>query len=209
MIQVIWTSWNDGDELRSVYTRLNSIRLQQTPKPARMERVDNGADILYSPINGDTLTWYIGVNDGEGIFNMLRTGGEDDEIFDPESEYSLNEGWYPSCCVMRCTNRCRSASSSNYYISPGHINTSGSRFVIRYYTGGNVRDTLLYALNNVNIVMTPDTNEWTRCMVVETATYITVRLLGLNIPSSRKRENGEAVVEVQVRILLETRHEHR
>ena len=42
-------------------------------------------------------------------------------------------------------------------------------------------------------------------MVVETATYITVGGLA-NIPSSRKQENGEAVVEAQARItILETK----
>ena len=77
----------------------------------------------------------------------------------------------------------------NYYISPGHINTSGSRFRNPNTTqAGNVRDTLLYALNNVNVVMTPDTNEWTRCMVVESASiYHGSFGLGLNVPSSRKQ----------------------
>jgi hypothetical protein len=49
---------------------------------------------------------------------------------------------------------------------------------------------MLYALNNVNIVMTSDESKWSRCMVVETANrYHGSGYLGLTVPS--KRGQGE------------------
>ena len=141
-----------------------------------------GAQIIYS----DSTTygkWYLGVEDGEGIFNMIKnSSGEEDELFDPEKEFSTNiGGWYP---FMLCDGELR---PNNYYFSLMNIGTSGSRFRNDNSTiGGKVRDTMLTALNNVNVVFTSDENNWSRCMVTETFTkYHGAGYLGQTPPSGR------------------------
>jgi hypothetical protein len=145
-----------------------------------------GADIVYS----DSVTygkWYEGVEDGEGIYNMIKNGpGEDDELFDQNKEYSTSiGGWYP---FMLCDGEPR---TSGYYISPMGIQdgNSGARFRSKTSTiGGKVRDTMLVALNNVNIVFTADQSKWSRCIVVETFNkYHGTTGLGQSAPSKRKQ----------------------
>jgi len=168
-----------------------SVTMQQSFAPSQQgENNINGltnwvgADILYS----DSTTygkWYEGVEDAEGIFNMIRNGaGEDDELFDPNKEFSTNEGgWYP---FMLCDGTLRADS---YYFSLMNINSSGSRFRNKNSNiSGKVRDTMLVKLNNVNIVFTQDTNKWSRCMVTETFNrYHGPGFLGQTAPSERKQ----------------------
>ena len=168
-----------------------SVKAQQAFAPSEQGE-DNingltgwvGSRISYS----DSTTygkWYVGVEDGEGIFNMIKNGNDEEDIlFDPEKEYSTNEGgWYP---FMLCDGDNR---PSNKYFSLMNINTSGQRFRSSASNiAGRVRDTMLMALNNVNIVMTPDQSKWSRCIVWETFTaYHGSGDLSLTSPSGRKQ----------------------
>ena len=141
-----------------------------------------GAQILYS----DSTTygkWYRGVEDSEGILNMIKNSpGEVDELFDPEKEFSTNiGGWYP---FMLCDGF---YNSNKYYISLMNIGTTGSKFrEANNPISGNVRDTMLSALNNVNIVFTSDSSDWSRCMVTETCNKY-YDAMSLSIPSGRSQ----------------------
>jgi hypothetical protein len=143
-----------------------------------------GSEILYS----DSTTygkWYKGVEDGEGIFNMVKNGpGDDDELFDPNKEFSTSTGgWYP---FMLCDGELR---TTNYYFSLMNIGSSGARFRNSSSNiAGKVRDTMLVALNNVNIVFTKDESKWSRCIVTETFNrYHGAGYLGQTAPSGRRQ----------------------
>jgi hypothetical protein len=91
------------------------------------------------------------------------------------------------------------ARSTGYYLSIGNIGTTGANTFRNpgASVAGNVRDTLLYSLNNVNIVMTADQSKWSRCMVVETANrYHGTAGLGLSIPSERKQGEWKGDITV-------------
>lgn len=148
-----------------------SLELRQKDKPSHNGSVGFiGSRIDYE--DNSYGEWYDGLRDGEGIFNMLKTGNnESDQKFDPEQLYSESEGgWYPFmlCDAQRDYDR--------PYLSLGNINSSGAK--LRNDTVPNtpitqnkVRDTLASNLNNVNIVMSPNREEWSRCIVVETANF--------------------------------------
>jgi hypothetical protein len=168
-----------------------SITAQQAYAPSQQgeDLIDDltgwiGADILYS----DSTTygkWYVGVEDGEGIYNMIKNGGgEEDELFDPNKEFSTNEGgWYP---FMLCDGELR---PTGYYFSLMNIGSSGSRFRNENIAiNGKVRDTMLVGLNNVNIVFTSDESKWSRCIVTETFNrYHGSGYLGQTAPSGLKQ----------------------
>jgi hypothetical protein len=141
-----------------------------------------GSEIVYAD-STSYGKWYRGVEDGEGIFNMIKnSASEEDELFDPNKEFSENEGgWYP---FMLCDGEMR---PSGYYFSLMNINSSGARFRNENSTiAGKVRDTMLVALNNVNVVFTPDQSKWSRCVVTETFTdYHGAGYLNQTAPSGR------------------------
>ena len=162
-----------------------SVKVQQASKPGANGLSGLvGVEIEYATeVGADTVAWLAQLEDGEGIYNAIKTGGgEEDESFDPDENFSDNgQGWYP---FMLWDAESR---PTGYYLTAGHIGTSGANFRNESsLIGGKVRDTMLFALNNVNIVYTPDQSKWTRCMVVETASrYHGSTGLGLTIPSDR------------------------
>ena len=187
----IWSSFQtmDWDYEQYIPDLGISISAQQSSAPSEQGE-DNingltnwvGSEIEYT----DSLSfgkWYAGVEDGEGIFNMIKnSASEDDELFDPNKEFSTNEGgWYP---FMLCDGEIR---PSSYYFSLMNINSSGARFRNDNSTiAGKVRDTMLVALNNVNVVFTQDQSKWSRCVVMETFTdYHGAGYLNQSAPSDR------------------------
>jgi len=186
----VWSSFQTMDLNNEQYIpELGiSVTLEQANKPGTNGKSGHiGAQIVYNSPTSDTMKWYAGVSDGEGIFNILKTGGgEEDAAFDPNEDFAGNiGGWYPFMLADA------EKRKTDYYFSVGNIGTSGARFR-NAGSGipGKVRDTMLYSLNNVNVVFTPDTNQWSRCIVVETANrYYDNHGLGLDIPS--EREQGE------------------
>ncbi len=170
---IIWSSYQTMDWAYEQYIPdLGiSIQIEQKDKPSH-----NGAvGFVGSRIDYEDNTygeWYDGVKDGTGIFNMLKTGGnESDQKFDPEQLYAESEGgWYP---FMLCDAQ---RDFDGPYLSLGNIASDGAKYRNdtlpgRPITPDKVRDTLLSNLNNVNIVMSPDRSEWSRCIVVETASF--------------------------------------
>ena len=145
----------------------------------------------WSPFYADSTTygkWYVGVEDAEGIYNMIKnSASEEDELFDPNKEFSTNEGgWYP---FMLCDGEMRPTS---YYFSLMNINSSGARFRNdNSNIAGKVRDTILVALNNVNVVFTADQSKWSRCIVTEAFNeYHGAGYLNQSAPSGRQQEIG-------------------
>ncbi len=180
----IWTSsqtldWNYEQYLPDLGISITAYR---QPKPSHEGSVGFiGTDIVYEdPTKG---AWYRGLEEGEGIYNLLKTGaGEDDQAFDPEELYSsANVAWYP---FMLCDAEER---RDNYYLALGSVGSSGARFRnSSSQLALSVRDTMLTWLNNVNVVLTPNEAEWSRCVVVESASlYYTRTYLGAGAPSWR------------------------
>ncbi|MGH1338184.1 MAG: hypothetical protein ACRBFS_18825 [Aureispira sp.] len=191
----IWTSYQtlDWNYEQYIPDLGISITAQRQPKPSVKGTVGFvGSDIVYE--DESQGEWYQGLEDGEGIYNMLKTGpGEDDHQFDPEQLYSTGAGgWYP---FMLCDAERR---DNNYYLSLGSIASSGARFrndTTQLFNKINVkvRDTLLSWTNNVNVVLTPNQSEWSRCVVVESAnvyygsTYLGDGIPGWKVPSGRRQ----------------------
>ncbi|BDS15434.1 hypothetical protein [Aureispira anguillae] len=191
--QVLWSSFQtmDWDYEQYIPDLGISVSIQQVASPSAQgeDAIGNntgwiGSGIIYS----DSVThgkWYKGLEDGEGIYNMIKNGpGEDDELFDPNKEFSTSEGgWYP---FMLCDGDLRTTS---YYFSLMNIGSSGARFRNKNSNiGGKVRDTMLMALNNVNVVFTADESKWSRCIVTETFNrYHGSGYLGATAPSDRRQ----------------------
>ncbi len=190
---VLWSSFQtmDWDYEQYVPDLGISVSLQQVVGPSGQgeQNIANntgwvGSEIVYS----DSVTygkWYTGVEDNEGVFNMIKNGpGEDDELFDPNKEYSTSVGgWYP---FMLCDGELR---TTDYYFSLMNIGSSGARFRNKNSNiASKVRDTMLVALNNVNVVLTPDQSKWSRCIVTETFNrYHGSGYLGQTAPSGRRQ----------------------
>ncbi len=160
-----------------------SISAQRKPKPSQEGSIGHvGTAIVYD--DSTKGEWYQAFLDGDGIDNFIKTGpNQDDARFDPNQEYANSEeGWYP---FMLCDAEERTDA---YYISPGSVGSSGARFrndgSLPYnLVSGKVRDTMLTWLNNVNVVLTPNQAEWSRCVVVETANkYYSRAFLGSSTP---------------------------
>lgn len=170
---VIWSSYQtmDWDYEQYIPDLGISLELEQKDKPSHHGAVG----FVGSRIDYEDHTygkWYDGLRDGEGLSNMLKTGNnESDQKFDPEQLYSESEGgWYP---FMLCDAQ---RDYDGPYLSLGNITSDGAKLRNDTLPGvpitpNKVRDTLLSNLNNVNIVMSPNRDEWSRCIVVETANF--------------------------------------
>lgn len=191
----IWTSYQtlDWNYEQYIPDLGISITAQRKPKPSVKGTVGFiGTNIIYE--DASKGNWYQGVEDGDGIYNMLKTGpGEDDQKFDPEELYATGQGgWYPF--MLADAER----RENNYYLSLGSIASSGARFrndTSQQFNNINikVRDTMLSWINNVNVVLTPNQEEWSRCVVVESAniyyssTYLGDGIPGWKVPSGRRQ----------------------
>jgi hypothetical protein len=169
----LWTAYQTLEEdIEQFLPDLGiSVSIQQVVRPSGQgeENIgDNVGSIGTRLVYSDSVTngkWYLGVEEDEGIFNMIKNSAEeDDELFDPNKEFSTSEGgWYP---FMLCDGELRTES---YYFSLMNIGTTGARFRNSSSNiAGSVRDTMLVALNNVNVVLTSDQSKWSRCIVTET-----------------------------------------
>lgn len=193
----IWTSYQTMDWNYEQYIPdLGiSVTIQQKGKPSHNNKNGRVGSVIDYKDSVSYGKWYDGLTDGGGIFNVLKTGsGEDDSQFDPKQEYSDNVGgWYP---FMLCDAETR---IDGYYLSMGNIGSHGARYrndntsPFNSNLPNKVRDTLLSTLNNVNIVMTDNENEWSRCIVVESANvyhgsgFLGDGVQGWKIPSRRKQ----------------------
>jgi hypothetical protein len=135
-----------------------------------------GSSAVYA--DSSATKWFVGVSDAELPFDMLKTGNaQDDEDLDPEEDYStLVGGWHPvrlADCVYRL---------EEYYFSTSQVVYSANALAFcNSWRSGN-RDRLLENIRNVNVVLTPNKEEWSRCIVVETANLYHTDALGLSVP---------------------------
>lgn len=134
--------------------------------------------------------WYKGVTDAnDGLYNMLKTGNaQADNSVDPNQEYSTSvEGWYPVELAD-----CR-YNNSDYYFTINHIqdpNNAGNSYCSTNRNTSITDGTLLSNLRNVNVVLTPDKSKWSRCIVVETSTFLHTDASGVGLgaaPSGYKQ----------------------
>ncbi len=190
---VLWTSFQTIEENYEQFIPDLGISIvaQRVPAPSGQGEANIGETSGYIGVeleyrdSSSLINWYEGVEDDEGVFDMIKnSGGEDEANFDPLQEFSNSAGgWYP---FMLSDGELRPES---YYFSIMNINSPGSRFRNTSSTiGGKVRDTMLVALNNVNVVFTADTSKWSRCMVTESATrYYSSGFVDVDIPSRRRQ----------------------
>lgn len=188
---VLWTSYQGIEQdFEQFIPELGiSINAQQVPAPSG-QGIDNignnsgyiGGELVYADtIN--TPAWYAGLEDSEGVYDMIKNdGGEPDAPFDPNKEFSTNAGgWYP---FMLCDGEIR---GNEIYFSLMNIGSRGAQLRNPNGSVNILRDTMLVALNNVNIVFTDDQSKWSRCMVTETATTYYQSTLGITVPSGRSQ----------------------
>lgn len=127
-----------------------------------------GASAVY---DGDSEAWFGGAGPSdfsfEGvpffptILNYTLTGTDVDTDIDPDNVYSniLEGAWVPyRICNWRAVDP--SGVAYDPYLTPAWINSLGNLIQL-----GNE----LPNLNNVDIVFSPNPDDWTRCPVVETA----------------------------------------
>ncbi len=154
-----------------------SLIVQDIPTPGtRGTSGYIGSSVEYDGEN--TTPWFVGVADGGLPNDYLKTGNaQDDENLDPEQEYStLVGGWHPvrlADCVFR---------TDEYYFSTSQIVYSGNAvsFCQAWRSGND--DQILANIRNVNVVLTPNKDQWSRCIVVETANLYHTDALGLGVP---------------------------
>jgi hypothetical protein len=143
-----------------------SVSIVQTAEPGAKADEKNGgigAEIEYE--NPDQ-PWIVGLPDQEGFLNYVKTGKlEADEEIDPAQGLStLGDGFfvpYPLCDWRN--------EFPDFYMSPAWSDKNsfnGSAL-------GNAasRASLLSKLPNVDIVFTSDKSKWSRCVIIESASY--------------------------------------
>ena len=143
-----------------------SVSIVQTAEPGAKADEKNGgigAEIEYE--NPDQ-PWIGGLPDQEGFLNYVKTGKlEADEEIDPAQGLStLGDGFfvpYPLCDWRN--------EFPDFYMSPAWSDKNsfnGSAL-------GNAasRASLLSKLPNVDIVFTSDKSKWSRCVIIESASY--------------------------------------
>lgn len=125
-----------------------------------------------------TSGWFQGVEDGSGINDMLKTGNaQDDQALDPNQDYSgMAGGWHPvrlADCLFR---------TDEYYFSTSEIVLSSNALSFcQTWRAGNTSQ-VLGNVRNVNVVLTPEKSQWSRCAVVESASMYHTQSLGLSTP---------------------------
>ena len=129
----------------------------------------------------NTPAWYLGLEDDEGVYDMIKNdGGEPESVYDPNKEYSTSPGgWYP---FMLCDGVIR---GNEIYFSLMNVGSAGAKLRNPNSPTNILRDTLLVSLNNVNVVFTQDQSKWSRCIVTETATRYYQNTVQITPPSRR------------------------
>ncbi len=144
-----------------------SISIKQTIDVGEAPQGNNGtigATIEYA--DPTKPFWFIGVRDDEpnspfpGAFNFVATRtGEPDFLLDQKQALSqIGDGYFVPYQI--CDYRARPTATPPFYVTPAWTRN-----------GNIVRDPqLLREVNNVDIVLTPNKELWSRCVIVEMAT---------------------------------------
>ena len=149
-----------------------SVSIAQTADAGTTSVANNGAlaaTITYEDPEG--VNWFAAVRDGGiglpiapfvgSVFNFLKTSTtEVDEALDPNQRYSnLGAGYFYPFGLSAATPN-QPTDPFQFYISPAWKINNSHRLV---------KENGIKRLNNVDIVMTSDKEQWSRCIVVETA----------------------------------------
>ncbi|MEY3194132.1 MAG: hypothetical protein RIQ78_228 [Bacteroidota bacterium] len=143
-----------------------SVSIVQTTEPGAKADEKNGGIGAEIEFENPDQPWLTGIPDQEGFFNYVKTAKlEPDEEIDPAQGLStLGEGFfvpYPLCDWRN--------AFPDFYVSPAWSDKNsfnGSAL-------GNAasRAGLLARLPNVDIVLTSDKSKWSRCVIIESASY--------------------------------------
>lgn len=133
-----------------------------------------GAEIVYADPNE---VWLQGIpNQDNGDFHYVKTLPlERDAEFDPEQSLSkLGNGWfvpYALCDWELGTHSTPRLMTPAWTSSQPALNRSAIGSNANPLTDGSSRYAKLANLPNVDIVLTSDTSLWSRCVVIESASY--------------------------------------
>ena len=150
-----------------------TIKLGQTDDVGDLADESNGAigaNLLYK--DESKPQWFSGLSSGEipiaGLLNYIATGvGQEDNALDPEQSLTkIGDGTFMPFFL----NDYRTTTPR---VTPGWVNPNGS--LLR--SSQSLAD-----VNNVDIVFTPNKEDWSRCIVVETANSFYEDIEGLNEP---------------------------
>jgi len=133
-----------------------------------------GAELFYG--DPSMPQWFLGLTDGPGNLDFIKTGNmESDFLLDPDQALTtMGAGFvYPyTLCDWR---------SVTPVLSPAWDHSNSQ--IVR------VRNELL-ELNNVDIIFTSDKDQWSRCVIVETANDFYYDIgTGLGIPTEGDAES--------------------
>ncbi len=124
-----------------------------------------GGEAWYTGLGPTQNPGFLAAIFNPGVFDYVQTGLlQPDENTDPEQVYSnvLEGSWVPyTLCNWRITDP-NTGNAYAPYITPAWISSLGQSLQI---------SNKLETLNNVDIVITSDPSKWSRCVVVETATF--------------------------------------
>lgn len=154
-----------------------SVSIAQQPPTGSRPLLDEtngaiGAEIEYANPN---LPWLLGYPDqDDGIFDFVKTGFNTvDNPLDPNKRLStLGNGWFVP--YVLCDWRLGAINDTfRPFFTPAWTEKAGS-VVLNATANGNetARRNKLGRLRNVDIVMTSDKSKWSRCVVVETASWL-------------------------------------
>lgn len=141
-----------------------------------------GATITYKDANKQWLTF---VPDGtSGVTNYIKTGKNEADFLLDQKQALSTMGGGASFVPFYLTDY-RVTDITNPYISPSWMDAGNGFSIMRDNPGFTLQN-----LNNVDIVLTPDKNLWSRCVVVETASpYYFSTTTGLGIPTLGSTKN--------------------
>ncbi|MCB0523796.1 MAG: hypothetical protein H6576_15230 [Lewinellaceae bacterium] len=147
-----------------------SVSIVQTNSPGAKEDEANGgigAEIEYQ--NPDQ-PWIQGIPDqGENVLNYVKTSPlEPDADLDPYQGLStLGDGFFVPYAL--CDWRSAFALTPNFYITPAWTDKLSFNGSAMGGAAGQLK--MLEALPNVDIVFTSDKSKWSRCAILESASY--------------------------------------
>jgi len=148
-----------------------SVTIAQTGEPGDKIDARNGgigAEIEYQ--NPDQ-SWIQGIpdQDGDNIFNFVKTSPlEPDANLDPEQGLStLGDGFFVPYPL--CDWRNQFGNTPNFILSPAWSDKNSFNGSALGNDGNRAK--LLASLPNVDIVFTSDKSKWSRCVIIESASY--------------------------------------
>lgn len=161
-----------------------SVEVAQPDEPGELPEQGNGAvggEVIFD--NPDS-TWLVGLTDDYAFgnfsaffLNYIRTNNplDRDHPLDPEQRLSTlaNNGWFSP--YVLATWEYLEVPDNEFVVTPAWTeNTTGQQGANNAVAIGNGIDgrrARLARLNNVDIVFTSDKTKWSRCVVIETASY--------------------------------------